>query len=71
MAVTIKSQREIELMRESCKILADVFSQMEKAVHPGVSTLDINNLGEKLIRAHGCIPTVSYTHLTLPTICSV
>ena len=56
MAVTIKSQREIELMRESCKILADVFSQMEKAVDPGVSTLDINNLGEKLIRAHGCIP---------------
>ena len=55
-AVTIKSQREIELMRESCKILADVFSEMEKAVHPGVSTLDINNLGEKLIRAHGCIP---------------
>ena len=46
MAVTIKSQREIELMRESCKILADVFSQMEKAVHPGVSTLDINNLGD-------------------------
>ena len=43
-------------MRESCKILADVFSEMEKAVHPGVSTLDINNLGEKLIRAHGCIP---------------
>ena len=35
MAVTIKSQREIELMRESCKILADVFSEMEKAVHPG------------------------------------
>ena len=56
MAVTIKSQREIELMRESCKILADVFSQMEKAVHPGVSTLAINKLGEKLIRAHGCIP---------------
>ena len=56
MAVSIKSQREIELMRESCKILADVFSEMEKAVHPGVSTLDINNLGEKLIRAHGCIP---------------
>ena len=42
MAVTIKSQREIELMRESCKILADVFSEMEKAVHPGVSTLDLS-----------------------------
>ena len=50
MAVTIKSQREIELMRESCKILADVFSQMEKAVHPGVSTLDINNLLMSLLQ---------------------
>ena len=57
MAVTIKSQREIELMRESCKILADVFSQMEKAVHPGVSTLDIKNLGENLIRATAVFPT--------------
>lgn len=56
MAVTIKSQREIELMRESCKLLADVFSKLEEAVRPGISTMEINNLGEKLIRAHGCTP---------------
>lgn len=56
MAVTIKSQREIELMRESCKLLADVFQNMEKAIHPGISTMEINILGDKLIRAHGCIP---------------
>ncbi|MCM1091537.1 MAG: type I methionyl aminopeptidase [Muribaculum sp.] len=56
MAITVKSQREIELMRESCKRLADVFQNMERAVRPGMSTLDINNLGEKLIRGHGCIP---------------
>ncbi len=56
MAVTIKSAREIELMRESCKLLADVFQNLERAVEPGMSTKDIDILGEKLIRGHGCIP---------------
>lgn len=56
MAVTIKSQREIDLMRESCKLLADVFQQMEQAIRPGISTMEINNLGDRLIREHGCIP---------------
>ena len=56
MAITIKSQREIELMRESCKLLADVFQNLENEVKPGMSTMDVNILGDKLIRAHGCIP---------------
>lgn len=56
MAITVKSEREIELMRESCKRLADVFQNLESAVRPGMSTLDIDAMGEKLIRGHGCIP---------------
>lgn len=56
MAVSIKSAREIELMRESCKLLGDVFHQMELAIKPGISTMEINDLGDKLIRAHGCVP---------------
>lgn len=56
MAVTIKSEREIALMRESCKLLADVFHRMEEAVEPGMSTMDINVIGDRLIREHGCIP---------------
>ena len=52
MAVSIKSAREIELMRESCKLLADVFAQMGEAIKPGVSTMEINNLGDKLIMLH-------------------
>lgn len=56
MAVSIKSAREIELMRESCKLLGDVFSKLETAIKPGMSTMDINVLGDKLIREHGCIP---------------
>ena len=56
MAVSIKSAREIELMRESCKLLADVFYNLEQAIKPGISTMEINELGDKLIRAHGCVP---------------
>lgn len=56
MAVTIKSHREIDLMRESCKILAKVHEELGQAVKPGISTLYIDQLGEKLIRDMGCVP---------------
>lgn len=56
MAVTIKSEREIGLMRESCRILAEVHARLGEAIRPGMSTLEIDILGEKLIRSYGCIP---------------
>ena len=56
MAVTIKSEREIELMRKSGRILAQVHMELGKAIKPGISTWDINVLGEELIRSYGCIP---------------
>lgn len=56
MAVSIKSANEIELMREAGRLLSDVFHQMEQAIRPGISTHEIDTLGEKLIRAHGCTP---------------
>ena len=51
MAVTIKSPREIELMRKAGEILAQVHEELHAAVHPGMSTLDIDKLGERLIRS--------------------
>lgn len=57
MAVTIKSAREIELMREAGKILAVVHEEMEKALRPGMSTMDINRVGEQVIRDFGCTPS--------------
>ena len=56
MAVSIKSAREIELMRESGKILAKVHDELGKAITPGISTKEIDILGDKLIRSYGCIP---------------
>ena len=57
MAVTIKSAREIELMREAGRILAKVHEELGEAIQPGMSTLDIDRLGEKLIRGFGCVPS--------------
>ena len=56
MAVTIKSPREIELMRESNRLLAEVHKALEEAIRPGMTTLDVDRLGEKLIRDRGCVP---------------
>ena len=57
MAVTIKSEREITLMREAGKILAATHEELEKALKPGISTWEINRLGEEIIRSYGCVPS--------------
>ena len=56
MAVSIKSAREIELMREAGKRLAHVHQELEAMIAPGISTWEIDAKGEKLIRDCGCIP---------------
>lgn len=56
MAVTIKSGREIDLMREAGRLLEIVHDELGKAIRPGISTKDIDRLAEKLIRSYGCIP---------------
>ena len=56
MAINIKSVREIELMRESCRILSKVHDELGQFIRPGISTKDIDDLGEKLIRSYGCVP---------------
>jgi len=57
MSVTIKSAREIELMREAGRILAEVHEALGEQIRPGMSTLDIDRIGERLIRSYGCIPS--------------
>lgn len=57
MAVTIKSEREITLMREAGKVLAITHEELGKALRPGISTWEINRLGEEIIRSYGCVPS--------------
>ena len=56
MSVTIKSAREIELMRAAGKILAKVHQELGHEIKPGMSTWDIDHLGEEMIRDYGCVP---------------
>lgn len=56
MAVTIKSAREIELMREAGRLLEIVHDEMGKIIRPGISTMDINECGDRVIRELGCKP---------------
>ena len=57
MPITIKSEREIELMTEAGRVLGIVHKELEKALKPGMSTLDIDALGEEVIRSYGCEPS--------------
>ena len=57
MAVTIKSERQIELMRKAGKILAETHEALGKALKEGMSTWEVNQLGDEIIRSYGCIPS--------------
>ena len=69
MAVTIKSEREIELMREAGRLLAIVHKEMEEAIRPGISTKDIDELGESVIRKLGCVPNFKNYHGYPASVC--
>jgi methionyl aminopeptidase len=50
--VTLKSEREIESMRASGKVVAEVLQALEAQVRPGVATAELDRLAESIIRAH-------------------
>ena len=55
--IIIKSKREIELMREPCKVTAEMLNDLAEFVRPGISTKDVNDFVEKRITGHGMTPT--------------
>ncbi len=56
MAVTVKSAEEIRRMREAGRLLGIVHQKLGEAIRPGMSTKDIDEMGEALIRDLGCVP---------------
>lgn len=57
MSIIIKSEKEIELMRESGRILSLVLEELEGFIRPGISTLDIDKKCLELIKSFNCIPS--------------
>lgn len=56
MSISIKNEHELELMRKAGQILAKVHEELGRELREGMSTKDIDRLGEEMIRSYGCIP---------------
>jgi methionyl aminopeptidase len=55
--ILIKSEREIVLMREAGKILADILQGLHERIEPGISTFELDAWADGRIRAAGCDAT--------------
>lgn len=61
MKIPIKTEEEILLMRESCRITAEILKELEEIVKPGMSTEDINRyVHERIVAAGGTPSTLNY-----------
>ncbi|MDO5146155.1 MAG: type I methionyl aminopeptidase [Eubacteriales bacterium] len=56
MAISIKNDHEIDLMRTAGQILAKVHYELKRELKEGMTTKDVDRLGEEIIRSYGCIP---------------
>ena len=55
--IIIKSDQEIDLMRESGKVTGFILKELENFIRPGISTADIDKFVEDTIRKNGMIPS--------------
>jgi len=68
--IEVKSQREIEIMRQSAKIVAIVLKEISDLVKPGMTTADLDDYAEKRIREMGANPSFKGYHGFPASICS-
>jgi methionyl aminopeptidase len=56
MAIILRSRKEIERLRASNRVVMSVMSELGEAIRPGVTTLELDALAERIIREQGAIP---------------
>jgi methionyl aminopeptidase len=54
--ILIKSKKEIEYIRESCRIVAETLQLLKSSVKPGIATLELDKIAEDYIRSNNAIP---------------
>ncbi|HZU12027.1 MAG TPA: type I methionyl aminopeptidase [Chloroflexota bacterium] len=60
MSVTLKSPREIEIMREAGRIVANTLQELRQRAEPGMTTKELDRLAETAIRRQGAEPAFPY-----------
>ena len=68
--IILKSEREINYLRDAGRIVAETHEEVKKAVKPGVTTLDLDRIAEEYIKGRGAIPAFKGYHGFTGNICS-
>lgn len=68
--ISIKSAREIEIMRKSCELAANTLAYIEPFIKPGVSTEELNTLCHNYIIENGAYPSPLNYHGFPKSICT-
>ena len=68
--IILKSEREINYLRDAGKIVAETLAEIKRAVKPGVTTLELDHIAEKYIRGRGAIPAFKGYHGFPGSICA-
>ncbi|OLO27151.1 type I methionyl aminopeptidase [Alkalihalophilus pseudofirmus] len=55
--IICKTEREIAIMREAGKIVALTHQELKKHIQPGITTKELDNIAEKLIRSYDAVPS--------------
>ncbi len=54
--ILIKSKKEIDYIRESCRIVAETLQLLKSNVKPGISTFELDKIAEDYIRSNNAVP---------------
>lgn len=57
MSIYLKTEDEIELMRQANRLVGKTLAELAKHIRPGVNTLQLDAIAEEFIRDHGAVPT--------------
>ncbi|HOM02984.1 MAG TPA: type I methionyl aminopeptidase [Acetivibrio sp.] len=55
--ISIKTKKEIELMKKAGEVVALALKNVEEAIKPGVSTIELDRIAEETIRKCGAVPS--------------
>ncbi len=56
-SIILKTDEEIEFMREANRLVGMTLGELSKHIQPGITTLQLDKIAEEFIRDHGAIPT--------------
>ncbi|MEA4854350.1 MAG: type I methionyl aminopeptidase [Christensenella sp.] len=68
--INIKTLHEIELMRESGRLLYNCMEELKKHVKPGITTMQLDKIAEQYIGDAGAVPSFKGYHGFPGSICS-